>query len=95
MIEGIELLKYPMGGGSPALKYLQLSNDENELQWREGKKASKYSSLPIREVDDVVIGWETEVVILLFKDNSAPLHLSQTPLNPTPYLVGLQEQLTR
>jgi len=61
MKRGIELLKYPMGGGKPALKYLQLSNDENELQWRDGKKATKYSSLPVREVEDVVIGWETNV----------------------------------
>lgn len=61
MKRGIELLKYPMGGGKPALKYLQLSNDENELQWRDNKKASKFSSLPIREVEDVVIGWETQV----------------------------------
>merc|ERR1719152_403500 len=61
MKRGIELLKYPMGGGSPALKYLQLSNDENELQWRDNKKATKFSSLPIREVESVEIGWETAV----------------------------------
>jgi len=61
MKRGIELLKYPMGGGKPALKYLQLSNDENELQWRDNKKATKFSSLPIREVEDVLIGWETQV----------------------------------
>jgi len=61
MKRGIELVKYPQGGGSPALKYLQLSNDENELQWRDSKKATKYSSLPIREVESVEIGWETSV----------------------------------
>ena len=61
MKRGIELVKYPQGGGSPALKYLQLSNDENELQWRDNKKATKYSSLPIREVESVEIGWETQV----------------------------------
>merc|ERR1711959_404707 len=51
MKQGIELLKYPFGGGSrPAIKFMQLSNDEVELQWREKKKDSKYSKLPVREV---------------------------------------------
>jgi len=61
MKRGIELLKYPMGGGKPALKFLSLSNDETELQWRDTKKSTKFSSLTIREVEDVLIGWETPV----------------------------------
>lgn len=61
MKRGLELLKYPMGGGKPAPKFLSLANDESEIQWRDQKKGSKFSSLAIREVEDVLIGWETQV----------------------------------
>lgn len=61
MKRGCEVLKYHQGGGAPQIRWLQLAHDEQELRWAESRKSSSYSSIPIREIGDVVIGWESEV----------------------------------
>lgn len=61
MKRGCEVLKYHQGGGAPQIRWLQLSHDEAELRWAENRRSSSFSSIPIREISDVIIGWESEV----------------------------------
>ena len=50
-----------MGGGSPAVKYVSLSNDEREIRWRDEKESSSYSSVTLNSIRDVTMGWESDV----------------------------------
>eukprot|EP00656_Telonema_subtile_P038801 TRINITY_DN43976_c0_g1_i1.p1 TRINITY_DN43976_c0_g1~~TRINITY_DN43976_c0_g1_i1.p1 ORF type:complete len:960 (-),score=392.75 TRINITY_DN43976_c0_g1_i1:162-3041(-) len=61
MKRGCEVLKYHQGGGAPQIRWVQLAHDEQELRWAENRKSSSFSSIPIREIADVLIGWESEV----------------------------------
>jgi chromosome segregation ATPase len=61
MKRGCEVLKYHQAGGAPQIRWLQLAHDESEVRWAENRKSSSWSSIPVREVQDVIIGWESAV----------------------------------
>merc|ERR1712166_1262801 len=61
MRRGCEVLKYHQAGGAPQIRWLQLAHDESEVRWAENRKSSSWSSIPVREVQDVIIGWESAV----------------------------------